>query len=1662
MQAMQLETPSRIWRRIQEAENQEMPSLPSMPVFEDSQADGTESEDQDPSESGDFLPVHSTPAVASSHGPTRSTVRPPSSTLSTARFASSIASRSVNGKSALSISRASASRKQDTESFDVSVIPSLPNASREEAGSDSGKDEEDVVEMLSRSVKPPEDDSMQDLALSGSLESVSRSNSPRPAYAATAKKNYDYSISLRTEPKPSPLDKMRNVSFRKPVTRTRTPSLSRTTPSPESSPGNSTPRSGTSINFSRAQSASPHPTSVPLPRSATASPAVRQNSAWANELEVTNDMSEYVPAVATDEGVSGLEEPDLPTDSEADMDPSESNQHEEEAYAQAPTESLASESQADEREPTFSSEEGPTVRNFGSPNPPLSVAFSSPAPSVTFTPTPVFQARPRPRARFSLPGETETPVSASVRFAVDEEDEEEEEYQPVTAIRAGLGVEEPVTPSAHKRSFLLSVINSTARPRIKVAPTPHPDHVAADPSSILQTLQTPAPAGVSLFAGVTPAARPRTGPRLSHPLHQTWQADEAQSPYGSADERASFISTASSHDLTTHARANTSFDPVVGLGREGHGVGRFNAGKLNTYLHGLNRRLQEENEVLVERLRRVEEEKAGGVPASTASVSASRRHSGGRRVSAVSALGDVSEGAEEKAVLEDMVEGLKDRLEGVEAEKGELERALGEEKEERARDREKWKVKMGEVEKGVSEIVQQLEKQARDAEAKTKAVEEEMGRELRSVQTMLAAVEEERDMALQRAEKAEQVMESGQELGGELRHANDRLAQAMADLRGANMQIKQLEEDVILSNERLDVLQRRVAEEKDAGKKSAEDVQAVSRESEEMQQRYIELKNEHVKTLEELRDTKVYLAEVEADAATAAASLEEQLAEANEKLEQLEDAQETIENLENDVERLEGEAERAGELARQMEEALEAAEGRMLEDEQQAAVLKAKIAALEWEVEDARRRADPSKSIKMGPDADVEALEAELEDAHKEMARLRSMVEQSPARKALEKAKDAKIELLENEKEELVERVKALRTLNSAKTPRRFSDISNLSGGSPLRRHVLSFKSPKTPGGPLTELSWLQNTPGEPSVAPLIAEISRLQSELDRANDSIDEKLEKLEDAGLGVVEVTEKLEDARSKILVLEDDIRRLSRRDERRLRRLQRAKCTNCHHKLDLRDLNRAAEGSESSIEISMASVVMDPPTPPTKTSETLRANLQAVNGELEAMKAQWAEERKQLLGEKAVLQDAAKRLNLQVAEAQSQAKQVKQDHRSQERTKSSLQAELDQTKKTVLDLEEELKAERSRLRGLTSERGRVERQKDDILLQLHRTEADMDDVKRHLQEVKDENYHLEAELRANSTSEQKARILDNKVAQNAETIQHLREERSLLVADHKELQRRFTEVSEHLSKMRGQQAASHTTHESRRHQLDMALHEVADLRRALSSQASELERQRAQGGNHQVTASAIAALEEDLMRVKREAEAFGRDLKQLRAEKAMLEDDMTKACRREKQAEAKAKVLGEQLDKAKNTCEKWKTHVCAVGNDSEQLSVLKLRHNKECKGLMVQIRYLKAKCTRESVLRGDLGYQKRYLLVLLARYEKSEQRILAAIARVGFLAPPDSLKPRSRTLKTVALAVVFAIRAKRASDKWRAECSSKQAIADALEEVRRRRSETERPVR
>jgi hypothetical protein len=184
-----LETPSRIWRRIEADEQNDLPSLPEVPAFEDSNDVNvtTTSEESHQSNLNPTSPLQSTPAPLSAQTTFR--LQSSASTSSTARFAQSIASRASRSGSAFSSSAGSLSKRsphtsiQRTEiSFDdVSAIASYspPNT----VGLEDAQDGHEHDMSLEEALQPP--------------------GSPYPLEDMTGHghSKYSYSVSLKSEPK---------------------------------------------------------------------------------------------------------------------------------------------------------------------------------------------------------------------------------------------------------------------------------------------------------------------------------------------------------------------------------------------------------------------------------------------------------------------------------------------------------------------------------------------------------------------------------------------------------------------------------------------------------------------------------------------------------------------------------------------------------------------------------------------------------------------------------------------------------------------------------------------------------------------------------------------------------------------------------------------------------------------------------------------------------------------------------------------------------------------------------------------------------------------------------------------------------------------------------------------------------------------------------------------------------------------------------------------------------------------------------------------------------------------------------------------------------------------------------------------------------------------
>lgn len=187
-----LETPSRIWRRIEADEQNDMPSLPEVPPYEDSNdlnATTTSEESHQPA-FNPTSPLQSTPAPPSN----QNTIRLQSSTSSSTRFAQSIASRASRSGSAFSSSTGSLSKhsqpsvsiqRSELSFDDVSSIPLYPQSN------------------IAASVEAGVGDDLEDMSLAKALRPPSRGSPPfaPEGVAGNVHSKYSYSVSLRSEPK---------------------------------------------------------------------------------------------------------------------------------------------------------------------------------------------------------------------------------------------------------------------------------------------------------------------------------------------------------------------------------------------------------------------------------------------------------------------------------------------------------------------------------------------------------------------------------------------------------------------------------------------------------------------------------------------------------------------------------------------------------------------------------------------------------------------------------------------------------------------------------------------------------------------------------------------------------------------------------------------------------------------------------------------------------------------------------------------------------------------------------------------------------------------------------------------------------------------------------------------------------------------------------------------------------------------------------------------------------------------------------------------------------------------------------------------------------------------------------------------------------------------
>ncbi|KAL1406075.1 hypothetical protein Q8F55_007758 [Vanrija albida] len=181
-------------------------------------------------------------------------------------------------------------------------------------------------------------------------------------------------------------------------------------------------------------------------------------------------------------------------------------------------------------------------------------------------------------------------------------------------------------------------------------------------------------------------------------------------------------------------------------------------------------------------------------------------------------------------------------------------------------------------------------------------------------------------------------------------------------------------------------------------------------------------------------------------------------------------------------------------------------------------------------------------------------LEDELSDAYREIGRLQHELESAPLRKSTLESRDARIKALETQNTVLTERLQSRVT----STPARWGTDSIKTSTPLVHKALSSLMMPRTPG-PMKEFSWLQSTIGDANEPMLRAQIDHLQQELDLANSQLDKNFGRLEEAGLGAVNLSEKLALANDKIAQLEAELRAVARESKKSAASLDMGRTTN-----------------------------------------------------------------------------------------------------------------------------------------------------------------------------------------------------------------------------------------------------------------------------------------------------------------------------------------------------------------------------------------------------------------------------------------------------------------------------------------------------------------------
>ncbi|PWN21256.1 hypothetical protein BCV69DRAFT_164544 [Microstroma glucosiphilum] len=725
-------------------------------------------------------------------------------------------------------------------------------------------------------------------------------------------------------------------------------------------------------------------------------------------------------------------------------------------------------------------------------------------------------------------------------------------------------------------------------------------------------------------------------------------------------------------------------------------------------------------------------------------------------------------------------------------------------------------------------------------------------------------------------------------------------------------------------------------------------------------------------------------------------------------------------------------------------------------------------------------------------------LEASLEAARHEAAsskdKLASMVSRSEHDKEL-KLRQEEIDLLRKQKTDIEARLEDYKqqASNLSLSPGGGQPNSSMLKTPGMHKALLNLRTPiRTPQSPgqLSAASWLNDsTIGNESAVMHIQELQRL---LDEANVKIDEKLAEIDRQGLSHLTVTRRLLEAHQRIEELEAELARLlGSGGELHVidRRLKSIRCTSCKITFDASKQvqaksfakNNADDESFADVTVTSHTVGQGDKKGMAKSARSRQrdqalADFVAKVPILTARLAQVEEENRKLREGAAAKGSAGKNNARSDARATDAAKNLQK----------ATQFEIEKARAAIVDLDSELQEERKRLPELARDSKVFGDLTSSAERDLARTELRLRNIEVELRRKVEDHGELYKELLEKSSVGSdvpvQLQVLQAQVRQTAMDVEHLRDDRNAVLEAREELHDKFRNASEKYLTIQTELTTCRQAVLSHASQLDEQTQKIEELHATLKEQHRAM--QRVAGERDRLYAQRegiindVSSLEADLRRVRVESQAFGRDLERLRKERdeqkrrAELARETSMSITAE--AQETISVLKERLDQARRMIRQVELSQTAEGAQADT-QALREKHERECKGLLLHARYLKTKFMRESDLRADLAFQKKYLLQILGGLDMSERetvRFLSDLERSrgrvsagnrtvgggGGSAPRRSPATQAKW-KKVSTAVLAVARMKLMAERWQETRKVKEALLGAHEAVKLARAEKER---